>query len=284
MFFSETRIAANPPGAVPLSRDQIWQGLEQKAFDAVPYVEAITECRVIDRKSESVFDREATIGGHRYVERVWLEPPNRIAFTRLDGPVLGTITNEIVEDGDTLAVVFQFALAVRPGHTIPVTEQELSAQMVSAYQTAVETTLAAVRAGLRTGDTIPMTASRPAGAADAPAWLVDFYKKVDALDVDAVVASFAAGGVMRFGSNDPLAGHDALRAGMAWVFSNYRRMTHDFANVWVNGDTALLEATVSYELPDGKVVPLPVLTVIERRDGEIENLRIFSEPIPLKSE
>jgi len=82
MFFSETRIAANPPGAVPLSRDQIWQGLEQKAFDAVPYVEAITECRVIDRKSESVFDREATIGGHRYVERVWLEPPNRIAFTR----------------------------------------------------------------------------------------------------------------------------------------------------------------------------------------------------------
>jgi hypothetical protein len=277
-------MAANPPGEVPLSRDQVWQGLEQKAFDAVPYVEAITECRVIDRKSDSVFDREAIIGGHRYIERVWLEPPNRIAFARLDGPVLGTITNEIVEDADGLAVVFQFALTVRPGDTIPVTEQELSSQMVSAYQTAVGTTLAAVRAALRSGETVPMTASRPSGVADAPSWLTDFYKKVDALDVDAAAAGFAAGGSMRFGSNEPMVGHDAVRAGLAWVFSNYRRMTHDFTNVWVNGDTVLLEATVSYELPDGHVVPLPALTVIERRDGKIENLRIFSEPIPLKSE
>lgn len=284
MFFSETRMTANPPGAVPLNRDQIWRGLEQKALDAVPYVEAITECRVIDRDSDTVFDREVTIGHDRYIERVWLEPPNRVVFARLDGPVLGTITNDIVEDGDALAVVFQFALTVRPGDTIPVTEQELSAQMVSAYETAVETTLAAVRAALPAANAVPATASTSAKSVEAPEWLVDFYKKVDALDADSVVASFAAEGRMQFGSNDPMVGHDALRAGVGWVFSNYRRMTHDFANVWVSGDTVLLEATVSYELPDARTVPLPALTVIDRRDGEIESLRIFSEPIPLKPE
>ena len=154
MFFSETRMPANPPGTVPLNQDQIWQGLEQKALDAVPYVEAITECRVIDRQSDSVFDREVQLGGHRYVERVWLGPPDRVVFARLDGPVLGTITNQIVTDGDALTIVFQFALTVRPGDSIPVTEQQLSAQMVSAYRSAVETTLAAVRAALPAAETV----------------------------------------------------------------------------------------------------------------------------------
>ena len=145
MIFSEMQVPANPAGAARLDRAQIWQGLEQKALDAVPYVEAITSCREINRLGPTVFDREIELAGARYVERVWLEEPNRVVFTRLDGPVLGTITNEILEEGDELALRFQFALAVRPGDELPVSEDELARQMVTAYQAAVETTLAAVR-------------------------------------------------------------------------------------------------------------------------------------------
>jgi len=145
MIFSEMQVPANPAGAARLDRAQIWQGLEQKALDAVPYVEAITSCREINRLGPTVFDREIELAGARYVERVWLEEPNRVVFTRLDGPVLGTITNEILEDGDELALRFQFALAIRPGDELPVSEDELARQMVTAYQAAVETTLAAVR-------------------------------------------------------------------------------------------------------------------------------------------
>jgi hypothetical protein len=155
MIFSEMELPANPPGLAPLTRDQVWVGLEQKALDAVPYVEAITACREIGRLSETVFDREVELGGARYVERVWLEAPNRIVFARLDGPVLGTITNEILEEDGELTLRFQFALVVRPGDALPVTEQELSTQMVSAYQAAVETTLAAVRARLTTTGAAP---------------------------------------------------------------------------------------------------------------------------------
>jgi len=145
MIFSEMQVPANPAGAARLDRAQIWQGLEQKALDAVPYVEAITSCREINRLGPTVFDREIELAGARYVERVWLEEPNRVVFTRLDGPVLGTITNEILEDGGELALRFQFALAIRPGDELPVSEDELARQMVTAYQAAVETTLAAVR-------------------------------------------------------------------------------------------------------------------------------------------
>jgi len=145
MIFSEMQVPANPAGAARLDRAQIWQGLEQKALDAVPYVEAISSCREINRLGPTVFDREIELAGARYVERVWLEEPNRVVFTRLDGPVLGTITNEILEEGDELALRFQFALAIRPGDELPVSEDELARQMVTAYQAAVETTLAAVR-------------------------------------------------------------------------------------------------------------------------------------------
>lgn len=155
MIFSEMKLPANPPGLARLTRDQIWEGLEQKALDAVPYVEVITACRVINRLSDTVFDREAEIGGVRYVERVWLEAPNRVVFGRLDGPVLGTITNDILEEDDgELSVRFQFALTVRPGDALPITEQELSAQMISSYQAAVETTLAAVRARLSSAEAV----------------------------------------------------------------------------------------------------------------------------------
>ncbi|MFC5138983.1 SRPBCC family protein [Actinomycetospora rhizophila] len=146
MIYSELELPANPPGATPLDRDRIWQGLEQKALDAVPYVEAITGCREIARHSDTVFDREIELGGARYVERVWLDAPHRVVFTRLDGPVLGTITNEITEDDGELGLRFRFALATRPGDELPITEEELSRQMVAAYRAAVETTLAAVRA------------------------------------------------------------------------------------------------------------------------------------------
>jgi hypothetical protein len=155
MIFSETTLPANPPGLTRLTRDQIWEGLEQKALDAVPYVKAITACRVIARHSDTVFDREAEIGGVRYVERVWLEAPNRVVFGRLDGPVLGTITNDILEEDDgELFVRFQFALTVRPGVDIPVTEREVADQMAAEYEVAVETTLAAVRARVSTAGAV----------------------------------------------------------------------------------------------------------------------------------
>lgn len=145
MIFSEFALPANPPGAVPLDRAQIWKGLEQKALDAVPYVAAITACREIARLSDTVFDREIELGGQRYVERVWLGEPDRVVFTRTEGPVLGTITNEILEVDGELTLRFRFALVIRPGDDLPVTEEELSVQMRAAYQAAVETTLAAVR-------------------------------------------------------------------------------------------------------------------------------------------
>jgi len=148
MIFSEIQLPANPEGEVPLTLEQVWKGLEQKARNAVPYVEAITECRVIHEESDTVFDREVLLGGARYVERIWLGKPYLVVFTRTAGPVLGTIINEILEEDGELSLRFQFALNIAPGTTLPITESELSEQMQSAYADAVRSTLAAVRSQL----------------------------------------------------------------------------------------------------------------------------------------
>ena len=148
MIFSEITLPANPPGEVPLTREQVWRGLEQKARNAVPYVAAITECTVVEELSDTVFDREVLLGGARYVERIWLGEPNIVVFTRTAGPVLGTIINEILDQDGELSLRFQFALNVAPDTDLPINETELSEQMQTAYAAAVRSTLAAVRAEL----------------------------------------------------------------------------------------------------------------------------------------
>ena len=112
MIFSEIQLPANPEGEVPLTLEQVWKGLEQKARNAVPYVEAITECRVIHEESDTVFDREVLLGGARYVERIWLGKPYLVVFTRTAGPVLGNDHQRDPRGGRRA----QPALPVRPQH------------------------------------------------------------------------------------------------------------------------------------------------------------------------
>ncbi|WP_439378855.1 nuclear transport factor 2 family protein [Amycolatopsis lexingtonensis] len=117
----------------------------------------------------------------------------------------------------------------------------------------------------------------------APAWLTDFYVKVDACDTAAVLAGFAADGTMTYGAGAPMSGHEAIRAGLDWLFGCYTKIEHEFLNVWTSGAVLLLEANVTYGCPDGRDVTVPALTVIEHRDGVIDDLRIFIDPTPIQA-
>lgn len=118
---------------------------------------------------------------------------------------------------------------------------------------------------------------------DAPAWLVDFYAKVDALDTEGVLAGFAPGATMIYGAQPPMVGTDAVRGGLTYLFTFYAKIGHGFRNVWTTASTVLLEAGVTYGLPDGTEVTVPALTVIDHRDGLIDALRIFIDPTPVQS-
>ena len=85
MIFVSRAIPINEPGAARLDRAAVWEGLVRKANNALPFVPVMSECTVVARYSETCFDRDIRIGGEEFRERVTLEQPHRVVFTRLSG-------------------------------------------------------------------------------------------------------------------------------------------------------------------------------------------------------
>lgn len=145
MIFVSHVLPVNEEGMTPLSRVQVWQGLVMKANNALPFVPSMTDCVVTERLSETVFDRDIVLRGQQHRERITLQEPVRVVFTRIAGPVLGTIANEIEGTDEDLHLRFSFALVVKdlePGSP----EESVYAQgMTADYLKAVASTLDATR-------------------------------------------------------------------------------------------------------------------------------------------
>jgi hypothetical protein len=152
MIFVTHQLPVNVPGEPQLDRGAVWDGLVLKADNALPFVPSMTFCEVTHRYGDTVFDRDIDFRGARFTERITLEKPHRVTFTRIAGPVLGTIVNEI-EGGaneiegpdDDLSLRFSFALVVTGVAGGSAQEQEYADSMTGDYLKAVAATLNAMR-------------------------------------------------------------------------------------------------------------------------------------------
>jgi hypothetical protein len=145
MIYVSHQLPVNAPGEPRLDRAAVWNGLVLKANNALPFVPSMTFCEVVARYDDTVFDRDIDFRGQRFTERITLEAPHRVVFTRIAGPVLGTIANEIEgEDGD-LRLRFSFALVVSGVEGGSSGEQEYADSMTGDYLKAVAATLTAMR-------------------------------------------------------------------------------------------------------------------------------------------
>ena len=145
MIFVSHALPVNVPDEPRLDRQQVWEGLVLKANNALPFVPAMTYCEVTQRLSDTVFDRDIDFRGQRFTERITLEAPHRVTFTRIAGPVLGTIANEIEGPEDDLRLRFSFALVVAGVEGGSAREQEYADSMTGDYLKAVAATLNAMR-------------------------------------------------------------------------------------------------------------------------------------------
>jgi hypothetical protein len=145
MIFVSHALPVNVPDEPRLGRQQVWEGLVLKANNALPFVPAMTYCEVTQRHSDTVFDRDIDFRGQRFTERITLEAPHRVTFTRIAGPVLGTIANEIQSTDDGLALRFSFALVVAGVAGGSAEEQAYADSMTGDYLQAVAATLNAMR-------------------------------------------------------------------------------------------------------------------------------------------
>jgi hypothetical protein len=145
MIFVSHALPVNVPDEPRLEGQNVWDGLVLKANNALPFVPSMTYCEVTRRHSDTVFDRDIDFRGQRFTERITLEPPHRVTFTRIAGPVLGTIANEIIDGQDGLALRFSFALVIIGVAGGSAEEQAYADSMTGDYLTAVAATLNAMR-------------------------------------------------------------------------------------------------------------------------------------------
>jgi hypothetical protein len=145
MIFVTHDLPVNAPGEPHLDRAAVWDGLVLKAYNALPFVPSMTYCEVTVRHSDAVFDRDIDFRGQRFTERITLEAPHRVVFTRIAGPVLGTIANEIEGSADDLRLRFSFALVVAGVEGGSSAEHEYAESMTGDYLKAVAATLNAMR-------------------------------------------------------------------------------------------------------------------------------------------
>ncbi len=131
MIYVSHATKVNAAGKPSLDRAAVWDGLVLKANNAL--------------HSDTVFDRDIDFRGQRFTERITLEAPHRVVFTRIAGPVLGTIANEIQGTGTDLQLRFSYALVIAGLEGGSDQEKEYADGMTDDYLKAVETTVAAMR-------------------------------------------------------------------------------------------------------------------------------------------
>ncbi|MBW7970216.1 SRPBCC family protein [Bradyrhizobium sp. BR 10289] len=99
MIYSTATVPVNPEGQKPLTREQVWKGLELKARDARQFLPPglCTRCDVVEESATHIV-REATIAGSDLREIITFEPGKKVTFFQATGPREGAIINELFED------------------------------------------------------------------------------------------------------------------------------------------------------------------------------------------
>jgi hypothetical protein len=265
----ERSIPINPPGTTsPISRAEAWRGLVMKADNALPFVPQMTFCKVVERESPTRFVRDIEFRGDKMRERVELVPEKQVTFTRLSGPVLGTIHNYIDDTPDGLALRFSFALEVTGMAAGSVEENQYAATMEKAYLGAVDATLAAIQ---KLHDQ----------QAAAPAWLSQYYADVDAQRMPEFLAHHTDDARVMFGNNPPAVGKEAIGGAIGGLWSAIDGLRHRFVHVWDHGSTTILEAAVTYFRKDGKTVTVPCVSILETTAGKVRELRVHIDLAPV---
>jgi hypothetical protein len=146
MYALSAAVAVNPPGVTPvLSADQVWRGCVMKAENALPFVDAMQACHVVERFDDG-FVREIVLRGVRMRERITFTPPVQVHFQRLEAHGYdGWITNVISESEVGLMLVFTFCVGFPDAAPGSAGERQRGEAVKASYASALASTLKAVR-------------------------------------------------------------------------------------------------------------------------------------------
>lgn len=150
MYALSHAIPVNPDGVEPsLTREQVWRGLEMKAENAIPFVNGMSQCDVLEREANTI-TRVVTFKGSQHKEFITLFEPVKVQFERMDGT--GWIDNTLSDSDDGLLLTFTFGVTFPGIEENTPEEQAFGENMKGAYVGAINATLTRVRQMVKDGE------------------------------------------------------------------------------------------------------------------------------------
>lgn len=117
---------------------------------------------------------------------------------------------------------------------------------------------------------------------EVPAFVRDFFDKVDAMDCEGMGAMLDEQASFRMGNGPELLGRERIVESSRGISSMMTAMQHDYVGVRTDGEATFVECFVHYELPNGATYLLPFLTVFEQKGDKISSVKVFGDMSPLQ--
>ena len=218
-------------------------------------------------------------------EKVTFEPENRVIFERTRGSELGRIENIIGEDtSGNLTLTFAFSLKKDGIPEGSDAEKAHFAPMESAYLNAVASTLAAVRRTVDEKGREHLAPKHPTDAAGDTKWIYDYYRAVDAMDMERTLAQHTDDTTLTFANHPDRARQgEGTRRRSAICGEVSKGLSHSMTGAWSmhDGQVGVAEAIVQYTRLDDSLCAIKFCTTLRRRGDKIADIRIYGDATPL---
>ncbi len=113
------------------------------------------------------------------------------------------------------------------------------------------------------------------------AWIAAYFDEVDRMNSEGLAAWYAEDGSFRFGNADPVRGRVAIASMLRDFYGSINSMSHHKTGCWVEGESGVWEAEVTFGTPDGRTVTLPAVSILRTKDGLVQDFRMVMDATPL---
>lgn len=110
-----------------------------------------------------------------------------------------------------------------------------------------------------------------------------YFREVDAMRPEGLTLWYAPTGSFRFANSDPVVGHSAIAATLNAFYATVTSMHHRELGLWVDGDSGVFEAEVTFETKDARTIRLPAVSILRVDNGFVQDFRFVMDAGPLAS-
>jgi len=111
--------------------------------------------------------------------------------------------------------------------------------------------------------------------------LDQLFAAIDSRDADRFASFLTDDGRFVYGSNPAVEGRAAVRDFVAGFFGQLKGLRHSVEKIWEHPGELLMRGTVTYTLPNDRVVAVPFVNVFTLASDKIRTYEVFVDPTPI---